>query len=61
MCLSEEDRKFVLVADEELQQYLYAIMSARAVGPLNTTDLGLVLDNHFEKSNQSAALSTMPR
>jgi hypothetical protein len=61
MGLSEEDRKFVLVADEELQQYLYAIMSARTVGPLNTAELKLFLDDHFEKSNKSVAPSTMPR
>ncbi|KAH8672105.1 hypothetical protein BGZ60DRAFT_406572 [Tricladium varicosporioides] len=61
MCLSEEDRKFVLVADEELQQYLYAIMAAQTIGPLNTTELGLFLDNHFQKSNKSVPPSIMPR
>ncbi len=61
MCLSEEDHKYILIADKELQQYLYTIMSAQTVGPLNTVELGLFLDNHFKNSNESAMLPTIPR
>lgn len=61
MSSSEEVSPFLLVADVELQQYLYAIVSAWTVGPLNTADLKLFMANHFEKSNKSAAPPTMAR
>lgn len=59
---SEDDQKYLLVEDEELQQYLFAIISARTNGPLNTTEIGLFVDSHFEKStNRTAIPSAMPR
>lgn len=61
MSLSEEDSKFVLVQDAELQQYLYAIISAPIAGPLNTTELRHFLTNHFEISTKTIAPSSMPR
>ncbi len=61
MSLSEDDQRFVLVADKELQPYLYAIMSARTVGQLNTVDLKLFLNNHFERSHENILPSTLPR
>lgn len=58
---SEDDRKFVLVDDEEFQQYLFAILSARTVGSLNTAEIGVSMESHFEKSNKSVAPPAMPR
>lgn len=58
------DQKYILVDDEELQQYLFAIISARTVGPLNTIkQIGLFMNEHFEKStnNKTAAPLAMPR
>jgi hypothetical protein len=57
----EQAHSFVLVADEALQQYLYAIISARTAGSLSTTELKLFLTNYFEKSTKAIAPSSMPR
>ena len=59
--LTEEDGKIIPVDDEELQQYLYSIISARTLGPLNATELTLFMDNHFETSDKKTTPSTMPR
>jgi hypothetical protein len=56
MSLSEEARKLVLVADEELQQYLYTIISAQTASLLNTAELRLFLDSHFENPTKVLCL-----
>jgi hypothetical protein len=45
--------------DQELQQYLYAIVSARAEGCIGMEQLQLFLDPHFEQADTSYLSSSL--
>jgi hypothetical protein len=46
--------------EEELQQYLYAVICARTAGPLAKEKLNLFLDDHLEREETSRPPTSLP-